>query len=74
MTKRVRNEEDGIVGDKTFPRFNNVFDMPVVRAVAYELLCWHLGTAGGVPHQFVKDDVYNGLFLSATTNVRVNQW
>jgi hypothetical protein len=31
------------------------------------------GTAGRVPHQLVKDDVYNGLFLSATTSVHANQ-
>jgi len=50
-----------------------MFDMHVVRAVAYELLCWHPGTAGGVPHQLVKNGVYNGLFLSVTTNVHANQ-
>ena len=58
---------------KTFPRFNDMLDMPVVRAVAYELLCWHPGTAGRVPHQLVRDDVHNGLSLSATTNVHANR-
>jgi len=38
LQKRVRNEVDGIVGDKTFPRFNDMFDMPVVRAIAYEVM------------------------------------
>ncbi|XTI84369.1 hypothetical protein V2W45_1517847 [Cenococcum geophilum] len=73
----VRNEEDGIRifphpgwnrWRQNIPWFNDMFDMHVVRAVAYELLCWHPGTAGGVPHQLVKNGMYNGLFLSATTS------
>ncbi len=52
-------------------------DMPVlfsVRAVVKEVLRWRPVTAGGVPHQLVKDDVYERYFFPAGTVVHTNQW
>ena len=31
-------------------------------------------TAGGIPHFSTKDDIYEGMFIPAGTNVHPNQW
>ncbi|KAK5019977.1 hypothetical protein LTR16_000079 [Cryomyces antarcticus] len=71
---RLQHEIDVVVGQQSMPDFNHMPYLPTVRAVVKETLRWRPVTAGGVPHQLVKDDVYNGLFLPAGTNIHANQW
>jgi cytochrome P450 len=72
----MQNEVDEIIGDGAMrmPDFEDIAALPKVRAVIKEVLRWRPVTAGGVPHQLVKDDVYDGLFFPAGTNVHANQW
>lgn len=72
--KRMQQEVDRVVGDARMPVFDDMPALPTVRAVAKEVLRWRPVTAGGVPHELVKDDVYEGYFLPAGTNVHPNQW
>ena len=73
MTKMQR-EIDSMVGSSRLPIFEDMRNLPTVRAVIKEVMRWRPVTAGGLPHQLTKDDVYNGVFLPAGTNVHPNQW
>ncbi|EXJ92987.1 hypothetical protein A1O3_01543 [Capronia epimyces CBS 606.96] len=72
--KKIQQELDRVVGDARMPDFDDMPALPTVRAVAKEVLRWRPVTAGGVPHELVKDDVYEGHFFPAGTNVHANQW
>ena len=66
-------ELDRVCGDR-MPDFEDIPELPTVRAVIKEVLRWRPVTAGGVPHKLTRDDVYNGVFMRAGTIVHANQW
>ncbi|KIW86774.1 uncharacterized protein Z519_12560 [Cladophialophora bantiana CBS 173.52] len=72
--KKVQKEVDRVVGDERLPDFSDIPQLPTVRAIAKETLRWRPVTAGGVPHELIKDDVYEGFFFPAGTNIHANQW
>jgi cytochrome P450 len=76
--KALQAELDRVVGPDRLPSFSDMPSLPRVRAIAKETLRWRPVTAGGLPHQLTKDDVYklNGesYFLPAGTNVHPVQW
>ncbi|KAK5310121.1 hypothetical protein LTR93_012107 [Exophiala xenobiotica] len=71
---RLQQELDQVIGDKRMPDFDDIPSLPTVRAVAKEVLRWRPVTAGGVPHQLVKDDIFQGFFFPAGTVIHPNQW
>ncbi|OAP55993.1 hypothetical protein AYL99_10145 [Fonsecaea erecta] len=73
---KIQQEVDAVVGgdDGRVPDFRDIPQLPTCRAVIKEVLRWRPVTAGGVPHELIKDDVYDGYFLPAGTNVHANQW
>ena len=71
---KIQQEVDAVAGDDRLPTFEDMEALPTVRAVAKEVLRWRPVTAGGVPHELIKDDVYEGYFFEAGTNVHPNQW
>ncbi|KAK5445352.1 hypothetical protein LTS15_010133 [Exophiala xenobiotica] len=72
--QKIQQEVDQVVGNERMPDFSDIPQLPTVRAVAKETLRWRPVTAGGVPHELIKDDVYDGFFFPAGTNVHANQW
>ncbi|KAK5154283.1 hypothetical protein LTS14_006968 [Recurvomyces mirabilis] len=77
--RKLQAEVDAVVGHDRLPRLSDMPKLPRVRAVAKETLRWRPVTAGGLPHQLTKDDVYtleNGekVFLEAGANVHPVQW
>ncbi|EXJ66441.1 uncharacterized protein A1O5_10593 [Cladophialophora psammophila CBS 110553] len=72
--KKMQKEVDRVVGDERLPNFGDIPQLPTVRAIAKETLRWRPVTAGGVPHELIKDDVYEGFFFPAGTNIHANQW
>ena len=72
--KKVQDEVDEQVGNDRMPEFSDMPKLPTVRAFVKEVLRWRPVTAGGIPHMSVEDDVYEGLFIPAGTNVHPNQW
>ncbi|KAH9892379.1 cytochrome P450 [Xylariomycetidae sp. FL2044] len=67
------DEVDRVCPDH-LPDFGDIPRLPAVRAVIKETLRWHPVTAGGVPHESTRDDVYEGYALEAGTVVHANQW
>jgi cytochrome P450 len=74
----LQKEIDSVVGDERLPTFDDIPNLPHVRAVVKETLRWRPVTAGGVPHQLTQDDIYEldgkKYFLRAGSNVHANQW
>jgi cytochrome P450 len=71
---RLQKEVDDVVGSSRLPTFEDIPSLPTVRAVAKEVLRWRPVTAGGLPHELVKDDVYDGFYFPAGTTILPNQW
>ncbi|KAJ5233208.1 uncharacterized protein N7469_004974 [Penicillium citrinum] len=70
---KMQTELDRQVGDQ-MPEFKDISKLPTVRAVIKEVLRWRPVTAGNVPHQLTRDDMYEGhLFLKGTV-FHANQW
>lgn len=72
--KKMQQEVDEVVGESRMPDFGDLPRLPTVRAVVKEVMRWRPVTAGGVPHELIKDDVYDGYFFPAGTNIHPNQW
>ncbi|KAM0249522.1 hypothetical protein ACHAQJ_009028 [Trichoderma viride] len=72
--RRLHQEIDTVVGNSRLPNFNDIPLLPITRAIVKETLRWRPVTAGGVPHQLIKDDIYQGVFLQAGTSIHPNQW
>lgn len=76
---KLQKEVDNVVGSSRLPSFEDMPNLPRVRAVAKEVLRWRPVTAGGLPHMLTKDDTYKmtdgrTVFLEAGTNVHPVQW
>jgi len=72
--KRMQEEIDSVVGPERLPDFADIPNLPTVRAVVKETNRWRPVTAGGFPHQLLRDDGYNGFFIPAGANVHATQW
>ncbi|KAK4555386.1 hypothetical protein LTR86_007683 [Recurvomyces mirabilis] len=77
--RELQAEVDAVVGHDRLPQLSDMPNLPRVRAVAKETLRWRPVTAGGLPHQLTKDDVYtledgDKVFLEAGANVHPVQW
>ncbi|KAK5126620.1 hypothetical protein LTR85_009554 [Meristemomyces frigidus] len=72
--RKLQDQIDEVVGDSRLPNFDDMPNLPRVRAAAKETLRWRPVTAGGLPHLSEKDDVYDGMFIPAGTNIHPNQW
>ena len=72
--QKMHAEIDPIVPPSRLPSFSDLPSLPTVRACMKETLRLRPVTSGGLPHQLIKDDVYEGFFLPAGTNVHPNQW
>jgi cytochrome P450 len=71
---KMQKEIDNVVGSSQMPTFGDIPSLPTVRAVTKEVLRWRPVTAGGLPHELIKDDVYEGFFFPAGSNILPNQW
>ncbi|UKZ75803.1 hypothetical protein TrVFT333_003497 [Trichoderma virens FT-333] len=72
--RRLHQEIDAVVGNSRLPSFDDIQHLPITRAIVKETLRWRPVTAGGLPHQLIKDDIYEGIFLQAGTSIHPNQW
>ena len=71
---KMQEEVDRVVGDDRIPDYNDIPSLPTCRAVIKEVMRWRPVTAGGLPHELTRDDVYGGFFFPAGTNIHANQW
>lgn len=67
VQRKAQAELDRVVGPNRLPEFNDLEDMPYVRAVAMETTRWMPVTPSGIPHVVTSDDVYNGYHIPKGT-------
>jgi len=72
--RKMQDEIDHVVGNKRMPSFNDIPELPIVRAFYKETLRWRPVTAGGFPNRLMKDDVYEGYHIPKGVNVHGNIW
>lgn len=73
-SSKLQAEVDDVVGPSRLPNFDDMPNLPLVRACVKETLRYYPVTAGGFPHKLTQDDVYNGYYLKAGTIVHPVQW
>jgi hypothetical protein len=69
---RVQEEIDQQVGFDRLPEFEDMANLPTAcickgSALVETCYCWR------IPHLLIKDDVCNGMFIPAGTNIHANQ-
>ncbi|CAA7268211.1 unnamed protein product [Cyclocybe aegerita] len=72
--KRAQKEIERVVGRDRLPSFNDIENMPYVRAMAKEALRWRPVDPVGLPHRSVEDDWYEGHFIPKHSIVIANVW
>lgn len=71
--EKVQAEVDRVVGLDRLPAFEDLPNLPVVRAVTKEGIRWRSIVAEiGAPHMAEKDDFYEGYFIPKGTLVHAN--
>jgi cytochrome P450 len=61
--EELQEEIDQVDPGNRLPIFDDIPQLPMVRAVIKEVLHWRPVTAGGVAHQLTRPDVYQGYFF-----------
>lgn len=71
--KRLQNEVDRVVGSERLPTFDDLPNLPTVRAVVKEGIRYRSIVAEiGIPHLVEQDDVYEGYFIPKGTIFHAN--
>ena len=71
--KRLQGEIDGVLGGRC-PEWGDREHLPLLRAVAKEVLRWRPPVPTGIPHALEKDDIYNGYFIPAGATIHALEW
>ncbi|KAH7085829.1 cytochrome P450 [Paraphoma chrysanthemicola] len=71
---KVQKEIDDVVGPDRLPGFDDMPQLPTLRAVVKEVARMRPVTAGGIPHKSTADDVYNGYFIPEGSIAHFNLW
>ncbi|KAK7757152.1 hypothetical protein SLS62_000701 [Diatrype stigma] len=72
---KAREELDRVVGSDRLPTFEDLPNLPYVRAVASETLRWRpVAVLGGTPHASTTDDVYKGMFIPKGSTIIAPLW
>ncbi|THH30750.1 hypothetical protein EUX98_g3442 [Antrodiella citrinella] len=74
VQKRGQAELDRVVGSLRLPVYEDLAEMPYIRAIMMETMRWMPVTAFGVPHAVIADDEYNGYHIPKGAMVVANQW
>ena len=67
VQKRAQAELDKIVGPKRLPCFEDLHQLPYIRAIVLETVRWIPVVPFGVPHVAGADDSYDGYHIPAGT-------
>ncbi|KAJ8688775.1 hypothetical protein PTI98_013526 [Pleurotus ostreatus] len=70
---RAQAELDEVVGSQP-PTFDDLPNLPYIRAIVTEIWRWGVSVPLGLPHVLKQDDVYRGYHLKKGTVVWANIW
>ena len=57
---KAQAEIDQVVGPNRLPDFEDIEEMPYIRAIAMEAMRWQPALPVSVPHAVIADDEYKG--------------
>ncbi|KAF2721857.1 cytochrome P450 [Polychaeton citri CBS 116435] len=69
----LHEEIDRVLGDR-MPTYEDMPDMPVLRAFIRETLRWRPPVPTGIPHESTQDDVYEGYFIPKGSVMHPLEW
>lgn len=71
--RKLQDEVDRVVGPDRLPTFDDLPNLPIVRAVVKESIRWRSLVAEiGIPHMTEVDDFYEGYFIPKGTILHAN--
>ncbi|KLO11507.1 cytochrome P450 [Schizopora paradoxa] len=74
VQRKAQEEIEVVVGADRLPYFEDMENLPYVRAVCAEVLRHAAIATLIIPHSSTKDDVFNGYFIPQGTIVLANAW
>lgn len=72
--EKAQAELDAVVGPNRLPNQADREELPYVNALIKECHRWLVTAPMALPHAALKDDEYNGYFISAGTTILPNVW
>ncbi|KAK0799589.1 hypothetical protein LTR75_009189 [Friedmanniomyces endolithicus] len=69
----LHEEIDQVLGDR-MPTFEDMEEMPVLRAFIRETLRWRPPVPTGIPHELIQDDMYEGYHIPAGSVMHPLEW
>ncbi|KAI0631992.1 cytochrome P450 [Trametes polyzona] len=72
--RKAQEELDRVVGPHRLPDLDDRDALVYINAVIKEVVRWHIVLAVSVPHRALEDDVVNGYFIPAGTDILPNVW
>lgn len=69
----LHEEIDRVLGDR-MPKLSDMPDMPVLRAFIRETMRWRPAVPTGIPHESIKDDIYEGYYIPAGSVMHPLEW
>lgn len=69
VQKKAQEELDRVVGPNRLPEFDDIKNIPYLRAVVLEAERWFPVVPFGVPHAATQDDTYEGYHIAKGTVV-----
>jgi len=74
IQKRVQEELDEVVGDSRSPSFDDLDDLPLLKAFVNESYRWRPVSSGGFLHKTTTDLAYDNYVIPAGTTIAGNHW
>lgn len=75
VLEMAQAELDSVVGYDRLPTFEDMRNLPYLRAFCKEVLRWRpVAVLGGTPHACSEDDFYNGYYIPKGTVILGNSW
>ncbi|KAL2844365.1 cytochrome P450 [Aspergillus pseudoustus] len=71
---KIHEELDRVVGPDRLPVFDDMPQLPTVRAVVKEVARMRPVTAGGIPHKSTEDFMYMGYLIPKGSIIHPNLW
>ncbi|THH27824.1 hypothetical protein EUX98_g6368 [Antrodiella citrinella] len=74
VQKKAQAELDLVVGPYRLPEYDDVDNIPYIRAIFLETMRWLPVVPFGIPHRVTADDIYEGHHIPKGTNLIPNVW
>lgn len=72
---KAQKELDAVVGPDRMPTFDDLENLPYIRAIASETLRWRpVAVLGGTPHASTDGFVYDGMYIPKGSTIIANLW